>query len=317
MRLSVVVPVLNEEGNIPRLYERVRGELQAVCPDFELIFVDDGSTDGSAAAVAGLHAADPRVKLVSFSRNFGYQMALTAGLDHSSGDAVVIMDGDLQHPPSLLGELLAKWREGFDVVHTIRRTTADASWLRRTAGDAFYRVFRRLSRIDLPANTADFRLLDRQVVDALGMLRERARFLAGLTVWTGFRSTSVTYEAPARELGVTKFTPGRIARLAGDAIISFSTVPLHAAVYVGVVLAGLGFLYSLYALWERFTGTGVRPGWTSIIMLVAIVGGIQLMLIGVIGVYLGKVYEEVKQRPLYVVRASMGIDPKRARDTAL
>jgi len=315
MRVSVVVPILNEEGNVPRLYARVRGELEKISPDFELIFVDDGSTDRSAAAVADLHASDPRVKLVSFSRNFGYQMALTAGLDHSSGDAVVIMDGDLQHPPSLLPALLEKWQEGFEVVHTIRRSTADASGLRRTAGDAFYSLFRRLSRIDLPANTADFRLLDRKVVRALGDIRERTRFLAGLTVWTGFRSTSVTYEAPAREEGVTKFTGARIARLALDALVSFSTVPLHLAVYVGTILAALGFLYSLYALWERFASGTVLPGWTSIVMLVAIVGGIQLMLIGVLGVYLGKIYEEVKQRPLYVVRASIGLGERPVEKT--
>ena len=307
MRLSIVVPVLNEERNIPLLYEQVRSQLEDVASDFELIFVDDGSTDRSAEKIAELHRADPRVKLLSFSRNFGHQIALTAGMDHSTGDAVIVMDADLQHPPALIRTLLDRWKEGFEVVHTIRGTTADAGWLKNATGGIFYRLFRSLSGIDLPANAADFRLLDRSVVRAFGEIRERTRFLRGLTAWTGFRSTSVPYEAPARREGQSKFTMRRMLRLAVDGLVSFSAIPLHAAIYAGVALAALGFLYSVYALYVRFvTGTAL-PGWTSIIMLIAIVGGIQLMLMGVLGVYLGKIYEEVKQRPLYLVRASIGL----------
>jgi glycosyltransferase involved in cell wall biosynthesis len=308
MRISIVVPVLNEERNIPLLYEQVRAQLEDAASDFELIFVDDGSTDRSAERVVELHRADPRVKLLSFSRNFGHQIALTAGMDHSTGDAVIVMDADLQHPPALLRTLLAKWKEGFEVVHTIRGTTADAGWLKRSTGGIFYRLFRSLSGIDLPANAADFRLLDRSVVRAFGEIRERTRFLRGLTAWAGFRSTSVPYEAPARREGQSKFTPRRMARLAIDGLVSFSAIPLHAAIYAGVALAAFGFLYSLYALYVHFVTGTTLPGWTSIIMLVALVGGIQLMLMGVIGVYLGKIYEEVKQRPLYLIRSEMGFD---------
>jgi glycosyltransferase involved in cell wall biosynthesis len=309
MRVSIVVPVLNEERNIPLLYEQVRRELETAGRDFELIFVDDGSTDGSVEAVVALNRTDPRVKLISFSRNFGHQIALTAGMDQSSGDVVIVMDADLQHPPAMIRELLDRWKEGFEVVHTVRETTQDAGWFKRTTGTLFYRLFRALSHIDLPANAADFRLLDRSVVRALGEIRERTRFLRGLTAWTGFRSTSIPYRAPARREGKSKFTPRRMARLAVDGLVSFSAIPLHVAIYAGVALAALGFLYSLYALYVHFfTGTTL-PGWTSIIMLVAIVGGIQLILMGIIGVYLGKIYEETKQRPLYLVRRSIGFAP--------
>jgi dolichol-phosphate mannosyltransferase len=307
MTVSIVVPVLNEERNIPLLYEQVRRELEAAGHDFELIFVDDGSTDGSAEAVAALHRSDPRVKLLSFSRNFGHQIALTAGMDHSSGDAVIVMDADLQHPPAMIRELLDRWKQGFEVVHTVRETTQDAGWFKRATGGVFYRLFRALSHIDLPANAADFRLVDRSVVRALGEIRERTRFLRGLTAWAGFRATSIPYRAPARREGQSKFTPRRMARLAVDGLVSFSAIPLHVAIYAGVALAALGFLYSLYALYVHFfTGTTL-PGWTSIIMLVAIVGGIQLILMGIIGVYLGKIYEETKQRPLYLIRRSIGL----------
>jgi glycosyltransferase involved in cell wall biosynthesis len=309
MRVSIVVPVLNEERNIPLLYEQVRREVEGAGYDFELIFVDDGSTDGSVEAVAALHRSDPRVRLVSFSRNFGHQIALTAGMDHSSGDAVIVMDADLQHPPEMIRKLLDQWKEGFEVVHTVRETTQDAGWFKRTTGMVFYRLFRALSHIDLPANAADFRLLDRSVVRALGEIRERTRFLRGLTAWAGFRATSIPYRAPARREGVSKFTPRRMARLAVDGLVSFSAIPLHVAIYAGVALAGLGFLYALYALYVHFVTGTTLPGWTSIIMLVAIVGGIQLILMGIIGVYLGKIYEETKQRPLYLVRRSIGLVP--------
>lgn len=309
MKLSIVVPVLNEERNIPLLYEQVRAALAAVTPDFELIYVDDGSSDGSTGAVEALHRSDPRVKLVSFSRNFGHQIALTAGMDHATGDAVIVMDADLQHPPALLRTLIDRWKEGYEVVHTVRGTTADAGLLKKATGGIFYRLFRRLSGIDLPQGAADFRLLDKSVVQAFNHIRERTRFLRGLTAWAGFRSTSVAYEAPARREGESKFTVRRMTGLAVDGLVSFSAIPLHAAIYAGIALAALGFLYSLYALFVHFfTGTTL-PGWTSIIMLVAMVGGIQLVLMGVIGVYLGKIYEEVKQRPLYLVRRTIGLDP--------
>jgi polyisoprenyl-phosphate glycosyltransferase len=258
-----------------------------------------------------LRARTDRVRLLSLSRNFGHQIALTAGIDHASGDAIVLMDADLQHPPALIPQLISRWLDGFEVVHTIRKTTAESSWPKRATAAAFYRVFRLLSRVDLPSNAADFRLIDRKVADALRGIRERTRFLRGLTVWAGYRSTSISYDAPTRQAGETKYSPARMLKLAIDALVSFSAAPLHLAVYAGIVLALLGFLYAGYALYARFVTGHVLPGWTSLAILVSIVGGIQLVLMGVIGVYLGKIFEEVKRRPLYLVRSRLGIDVPR------
>jgi polyisoprenyl-phosphate glycosyltransferase len=306
MKLSVVLPVLNEETNIRPLYERLLAELERITIDFELLFIDDGSTDASAMRIEALHRTDPRVKLISLSRNFGHQVALTAGIDQATGDAVILMDADLQHPPALIRDLVARWQAGFEVVHTIRRGTADAGLLKRATARGFYRLFRSMSGMDMPANAADFRLLDRRVIEALRGIRERTRFLRGLTGWVGYRATSVTYDAPARGEGETKYTASRMIRLAIDALVSFSAIPLHIAIYLGFVLAGLGFFYAVYALYSRLVTGSVWPGWTSLVILVSVVGGIQLILMGILGIYLGKIYEEVKQRPLYLVRNRVG-----------
>jgi glycosyltransferase involved in cell wall biosynthesis len=312
MRLSIVVPVLNEQDNIVPLYERVVSVLRALGADYELIFVDDGSSDESVARITALHARDPRVKLLSFSRNFGHQTALTAGLDYATGDAVISMDADLQHPPELIAELVARWQDGYEVVYTVREATEKQGFLRRVASAGFYRLFRWLSGLDLPANTADFRLLDRKVVAALRSIRERARFLRGLTRWVGFRSVGVPYRAAARLAGAPKYNLRRMLRFALDATLSFSTFPLYLAIYVGAIEAVLGVLYALFALLAWLISGNVVPGWTSLIILVAVVGGLQLMLTGVIGLYVGKIYEETKQRPLYLVRHTLGFEPSLA-----
>lgn len=308
MKLSVVIPVLNEETNLPVLYERVVGELQSLACDFEILFVDDGSTDSSAERIAALHRADARVKMLSMSRNFGHQAALTAGMDHATGDAVIAMDADLQHPPDLIRELVLRWKEGYEVVYTVRQTTEAAGPLKRASAKLFYRVFRALSDIDLPANSADFRLLDRRVVEAFRQIRERTRFLRGLVGWAGFRSVPVPYQANARLSGQTKYSPARMIRLAIDGLVSFSTTPLYVAIYVGGLLSLLGVAYLLYALYARFVTGNVVPGWTSLIILVTFVGGIQLVLMGIIGIYIGKIYEEAKQRPLYLIRETLGFE---------
>lgn len=308
MKLSVVIPVLNEASNIHRLRDELQKQLDALSLDFELIFVDDGSTDESADRIRELHQADPRVKLLSFSRNFGHQVALTAGMDHASGEATIVMDADLQHPPAVIPELVTRWKEGYEVVYTVRRSTLEAGFFKRTTAAVFYRLFRGLSGLDLPSNAADFRLLDRKVVEAFRGIRERTRFLRGLTAWAGYRTIAVPYDAPARQAGESKYSAGQMARLATDALVSFSTIPLHVAIYLGFSLAALGFLYALYALYQRLVTGDVLPGWASLAVLVSVVGGIQLMLMGVIGIYLGKIYEEVKRRPLYLVRSALGLD---------
>ena len=306
LKLSVVVPALNEQENIPHLYAAVTESTASLCDELELIFVDDGSTDQSAALVRDMHFRDPRVKLLSLSRNFGHQIALTAGMDFATGDAVVFMDADLQHPPHIIAQLVEHWRQGYDIVFTIRESTSAAGWLKRFTAAAFYKLFRVVTRIDLPMNAADFRLLDRRVVDAFMSIRERARFLRGLTSWVGFRSVGLAYHAEARRAGRSKYNLARMLKLALDGIVSFSPAPLYLSFYLGFALAILGFLYAIYVLYVKlFTDTAVQ-GWTSLGGLVSLVGGVQLISVGLLGVYLGKVYDEVKQRPIYLLREARG-----------
>ncbi len=307
-RLSLIVPVLNEESNIPTLYQALRPELERLGADWELIFVDDGSTDGSAAAVLKLHGGDPRVKLLSLSRNFGHQSALTAGMDHASGDAVIMMDADLQHPPSLIGALVEHWEQGYEVVYTVRELTEDAGRWKRLTASLFYRIFRALSGVDLPANAADFRLLDRKVIEAFRHIRERTRFLRGLTSWVGYRSAAVSYRAGSRVSGRSKYGIRRMLGFGIDGLVSFSATPLYLSIYLGMMLALAGGVYFLYVLYARLIVGDTVPGWTSLIILVMLIGGVQLSLMGIIGVYVGRVYEEAKQRPLYLVDRSVGLE---------
>ena len=305
-KLSLVVPVFNEEENVPILYGLLVEEVSPLAADFEILFVDDGSTDGSASAVEMLHRQDPRVKLISLSRNFGHQNALTAGMDCATGDAVIMMDADLQHPPRVIRELVRRWNEGFEVVYTIREEMEDAGPLKRLFSSFFYRLFRALSGLDLSSNAADFRLLDRKVVEAFGRIRERTRFLRGLANWVGFRSTAVIYEAPSRRSGESKYGARKMLRLAMDGLVSFSATPLYVAIYLGLALVLAGFGYLLYILYSRLVVGDVVPGWTSLIVIVMLIGGAQLGLTGIIGVYVGRIYEEAKQRPLYLISRRLG-----------
>jgi dolichol-phosphate mannosyltransferase len=308
MRISVVIPVLSESENIRALAPRLRETLEPLTRDFEVLFVDDGSTDDSAAAVAALHSEDARFKLVSFSRNFGYAVALTAGLDFAEGDAVITMDGDFQHPPALLPDLVRRWREGYEVVHTVRVATDGAAPLKGAASALFYPFYRWLTGTKGFRNAADFRLLDRKAVLALRACRERARFVRGLSFWVGFRSCFVEFSAPARRHGDTKFSWDRMLRFAADGIFSFSARPLYLSLYVGLLSFTAGMLYAGYALWAKFVAHAVVPGWTSTIIVVSVLGGLQMLFMGVQGFYLARIFEEVKQRPLYLVRSTLGID---------
>lgn len=304
--ISIVVPVYNEEGNLQALYDRLGAVLKPLNLSYEIIMVDDGSADRSPAIIAELHKKDPRVKLIGFSKNFGHMIALSAGLDHASGNAVITMDADLQHPPQLIPELIKKWRSGAEVVNTLRKDTKGAGIFKNISARFFYWLINRIAKIDLPANAADYRLLDRKVVEALKSVRERSRFLRGLIRWVGFRQESVEYEADPRFSGKTKYSFGRMISFALDGITSFSSFPLRLATYLGLAIALFSFLYILYAIYIRLFTSQAIAGWTSVLVAVLFIGGIQLIFLGVIGEYLSRVYEETKQRPLYIVSHKLG-----------
>jgi polyisoprenyl-phosphate glycosyltransferase len=316
VNLSVVIPAFNEEGALPELLPRVGRVLDSLGADWELIVVDDGSTDGTWAIVEAASRDDPRIRGIRLSRNFGHQVALTAGLSAAVGDAVVTMDGDLQHPPETIPALLAKANEGFDVVYGVRSMTDAEGWLKIRSARLFYRTVNALSSLDLPIGAADFRLMSRRVVDALLAMPERHRFLRGMTRWVGFPQATVQYDRDARFRGRSKYTYRAMLKLAMDAIVGFSSFPLRLASMLGMLLAFLGGLYFLYALGVRvFFADEAVQGWTSVVGVVLVLGGVQLACIGIIGQYLGRMYDELKNRPLFVVQADTregGLLPREA-----
>jgi dolichol-phosphate mannosyltransferase len=296
--VSVVTPMLNEEGTARTFYERLGGALEAV--PWELVVVDDGSTDRTREILAELAAADGRVKVVELSRNFGHQTAITAGLDHARGDAIVMIDADLQDPPELIADMLDCWRDGVDVVYAARTERNGETWFKKTSATWFYRLLSSISPVPMTRDSGDFRLLDRRALDALLCMRERNRYLRGMTVWIGFTQTAVPYKRDARYAGETKFSLTRMLRFSLDAIASFSHVPLQIATLFGFAFAAFAFLMIPVAIGFRIFGQFV-PGVTTTIIAVLLLGGIQLMAIGVIGEYVGRIYDEVKARPLYLV----------------
>jgi polyisoprenyl-phosphate glycosyltransferase len=302
--LSVVAPMHNEEGNARAFYERVGAALEGV--DFELVLSDDGSQDATPAILAELAAADERVKVITLSRNFGHQAALTAGLDHSRGDAVVMMDSDLQDPPELIPEMVAAWQNGVDVVYAVRQSREGETRFKLTTARAFYRLMARIARIDMPVDAGDFRLMDRRALDALLAMPERNRFLRGMTVWVGFTQSAVPYKRDARGDGETKYTLGRMFRFALDAVTSFSHAPLQLATLLGFAISLLAFLAIPLTVYARLSDAFV-PGISSTLVAMLLIGGIQLITVGIIGEYVGRIYEEVKNRPLYVVREKTNV----------
>lgn len=304
--LSVVAPVFEEEALVEAFHERVATVLGDL--PFELVLVDDGSRDGTPALLAALAARDPRTRVVELSRNFGHQTALTAGLDHARGDVVVMMDGDLQDPPELIPQMLDHWRRGTDVVYAVRRRRAGETRLKLATARWFYRLFSVLGDVPLEPDSGDFRLLDRAPLDALLSMRERNRFLRGMTVWVGYTQTAVPYERAPRAAGATKYTPARMLALSLDAISSFSHRPLQVATLLGFLCAALAFVLIPVIVALRLAGSYL-PGFSTITIVVLLLGGIQLMAIGLIGEYVGRIYDEVKRRPLYVVRTRRNIEP--------
>lgn len=301
--ITIVVPFLNEKDNLPVLLERVQGVFAAREEDWELLLVDDGSTDGSAEWAVEQAQANRHVRVLRLSRNFGHQLAITAGLDRADGDAVVVMDADLQDPPETIGPMIDKWREGHEVVYAIRRSRAGETWLKKFLAAGFYRVFRRLAKVNVPMDAGDFRLVDRCVVDALKEMRELHRFMRGLTCWVGFRQASVEYDRAARYAGETKYPVWKSARLAFDAITSFSASPLRWIAGLGIGICLVAVLWVLYVMLQAMLHPGVmEKGWASIIAVMVFLGGVQLVGIGMLGQYVSRIFEEGKHRPLYLVR---------------
>jgi glycosyltransferase involved in cell wall biosynthesis len=303
--LSVVAPVLNEQETIRVFYDRVCGALADV--DFELVLVDDGSKDDTPRILDRIASGDSRLHVVSLTRNFGYQAAMSAGLDHARGDAVVTIDADLQDPPELIPELTARWREGADIVYAVRRERRGEAWLKLATARWFSKLFVRLAELDIPHNVGDYRLLDRAAVNALRLMPERHRFLRGMTVWVGYTQSSVPFDRDERYAGNTRYGWRQLARISLDAISSFSHVPLQLATIVGFVVSGLAFLGIPYVIASRLLGLYVK-GISSLLFAILLLGGIQLITLGIIGEYISRIYDEVKQRPLYLVRARRNVD---------
>lgn len=307
--ISIVIPCLNEEAVLPELFERLEalGQRHKDCA-FEFLLIDDGSRDGSVALLRAAAAKDNRFRILVFSRNFGQQVAASAGIDAARGAAVVLMDCDLQDPPEVVSDMIAKWQEGYDVVYGTRRSRDRDGWFKRKSAEGFSRLINRLSEIPIPEDTGDFRLMSRRVVEVLKAMPERQRFLRGMVAWVGYRQTAVLYDRPERFAGETKYPLGKMLRYALDGLLSFSAKPLQLSIALGLLSAGLALLGILYALVMRlFTSVWVE-GWTALMIAVLFLGGVQLVCLGIIGEYIGRIYREVQRRPLYVVRDRIGFD---------
>jgi len=306
--VSVVAPVYNEEAILEELYRRLSAVLDGAGESWELVLVNDGSRDRSGQIMRELHARDPRVKVVDFARNFGHQIAITAGADYAQGDAVVIIDADLQDPPEVILDLLVKWREGYQVVYAVRAERKGETWFKEFTARLFYRIIYRITEIDIPVDTGDFRLMDRKAVEALKGIREKHRFMRGLSVWVGFRQTGVKYVRAERYAGETKYPLKKMLKFALDGITSFSYLPLQLATYVGFLAAGLSILGIIAAIILRLSGSQAFYGQASTLVSVLFLGGVQLISLGIIGEYLGRIYDEVKGRPLYIVSQALGFE---------
>jgi polyisoprenyl-phosphate glycosyltransferase len=315
--LSVVAPVFNEEAILHELYRRLSAVLDGAGLDWELVLINDGSRDRSPEIMRELHAADPRVKVINFARNFGHQVAITAGADYASGEAVAIIDADLQDPPEVLLDLLAKWREGYEVVYAVRSERKGETFFKEFTAKAFYRIIYKITDISIPMDTGDFRLMDRKVVQALRTMREKHRFMRGMSVWVGFKQTGVHYVRAERYAGVTKYPLKKMLKFALDGITSFSYLPLQLATYIGFVAAGLAVLGILATIILRLTGSHAFYGQATTLVAVLFLGGVQLISLGIIGEYLGRIYDEVKGRPLYIVREALGFEQEMAEKVAV
>jgi dolichol-phosphate mannosyltransferase len=301
--ITVVIPAYNESGNIKPIGRRIAQVLKKSDP-YEILFVDDGSRDDTLTEIKEMCAVDENIRFISLSRNFGHQKALKAGLDHARGDCVISMDADLQHPPELLTRLIEKWRNGYDVVYTVRTDSSDSGFMKRVSSRLFYKIINLLSNVNIPLGAADFRLLDRKVVDEVKKFKENWLFIRGIVAWIGFKQICVEYVVESRNRGLTKYSTSRMLALAVNGITSFSILPLRISILLGLIFSLGSFLYALYAIYTKVFNNAVIPGWTSILLSVLFLGGIQLISLGVIGEYLGKMFIETKNRPAYIIKES-------------
>lgn len=311
MKLSVVIPAYNEEQNLPVLHERLTRVLEQCADEHEIIFVNDHSRDGTLDVLRRLAAADPRVRYVSFSRNFGHEIAVAAGMDRAEGDAVVIMDADLQDPPELIAQLVERWRDGVQVAYAQRRSRAGDPLLKRAAIYVFYRLLGRIAEIDIPLDTGNYRLMDRRVVEVVRSCRENPRYVRGLVPWAGFRQEPVLFDRDARHAGQTNYSVSRLFRLAFDGICSFSLVPLKASTWLGTAAIGLSLLLTLAVVLERIfvNSDDVPRGFAFLACIILFIGGVQLFMLGMLATYVGYIFKNVQQRPMYIVAEESGGRP--------
>ncbi|MGK7920701.1 MAG: glycosyltransferase family 2 protein [Trichodesmium sp.] len=306
VRLSIVIPFYNEEPNIDYLFERLISVLKLLEMTYEIVCINDGSKDNTLKLLVDYHKCNPSIKVVNFSRNFGKEIALTAGIDYTVGDAVILIDADLQDPPELIGELIAKWREGYDVVYATRRSRQGESWVKKFTAQNFYRIIQYLTPVEIPLDTGDFRLMDRKVVEALKQLPETNRFMKGLFSWVGYQQTSILYDRDPRFQGETKWNYWQLWNLAVAGITAFSSIPLKIWSYIGISISLISFIYASFLVIRTLIFGIDVPGYASLIVAILFLGGIQLLSLGILGEYLGRVHDEVKRRPLYLVRDSYG-----------
>jgi polyisoprenyl-phosphate glycosyltransferase len=315
--ISLVIPVYNEEETINELFRRVAEMADSIDGDVEFVFIDDGSKDRSLELLEGLRGQDDRVKIITFSRNFGHQFAITAGMDLACGDAVVVMDADLQDPPETVLRLIDRWREGYQVVNARRRSRSGESWFKLATARTFYRILAMVTPFDIPLDTGDFRLVDRKALDAFLTMREEDRFVRGMFAWNGFRQADVEFDRQERFAGSTKYPLHKMIRLASAAVFSFSDWPLRAIVQIGVLVSSLAFIYALYIIVRAAFGSYSVSGWASTAILVLFFNGIQLIVTGVVGLYVGRIHEESKRRPIYVASRAVGFAERKQPDRAV
>jgi glycosyltransferase involved in cell wall biosynthesis len=307
-KISIIIPMYNEESNLDYLFERLESVLNCLNNTYEIICINDGSRDNTLQLLIEQNQRNSCIKVINLSRNFGKEIALTAGIDYSSGDVVIPIDADLQDPPELITEMLEKWQEGYDVVYAVRKSRQGETWLKRFTADSFYRIIGKMSSIPIPANTGDFRLMDRKVVEALKRVSERTRFMKGLFAWVGFKQTYILFDREPRFQGKTSWNYWKLWNFALDGIISFTLIPLKVWSYIGLVISLISLLYASFLVIRTLVFGVDLPGYASIMVSILFLGGIQLISLGVIGEYLGRVYEEVKARPLYLVRECYGFE---------